>query len=259
MAWGAMLRALVLILASVAVSPARADTHFRLPSDPETARFVSSNLVAVFYHELGHALIDVLMLPVIGSEEDAADTLSALFINRFWPDGEAEALVSDTALGFRLYAERAERGGAETYWDQHALDQEREANLLCLFYGADPAGHGDLVAAHRLPDVRRVSCREEFVRATATWDSMLAGHPPQDSGRGLRLVVDAGRDDYTRLIAAQIDTINARVGLPLWVDVTVERCGEANAFYDLRARRIVMCLEYAEDLRRLYESRGTKP
>ncbi len=251
-----MRRAAVLALALLAALPARGEAVYRLPADPVAARFVASNLVAVFYHELGHALIDVLMLPVLGSEEDAADTLAALFITRLRQGAEAEALVADTALGFRLYGQEADRNGRdESYWGLHSLDAAREASLVCLFYGADPETRAGIAARLGLPAAQRDDCREDFTGAAARWDALLAVRPPQDGGRGLRLAVPADRDDLTRLIAFEIAAVNAEFGLPRWVDVSVERCGEANAFYDLRARRIVMCIEYAEDLARLFESR----
>lgn len=250
-----MLRVFLLGLALLAALPARSAAEYRLPGDPLAARFVASNLVAVFYHELGHALIDVLMLPVVGSEEDAADTLSALFMHRFQPDGAADTLVADTALGFRLYAALEDRTGGG-FRGPHALDLDRQAALLCLYYGADPSGHAAAAKALGLAEQRRGLCPEEFAQATAAWEAMLADHPPQDGGRGLRMAVPEGRDAYTRLIAAEVAAINAEFGLPVWVDVTVERCGEANAFYDLRARRIVMCIEYAEDLARLFAAQA---
>ena len=41
----------------------KADGSFVFPEDEDTASFITSNVVATFYHELGHALIDVLALP----------------------------------------------------------------------------------------------------------------------------------------------------------------------------------------------------
>lgn len=43
--------------------------------------FIEANLISICYHELGHALIDVMDLPVFGQEEDAADTASIVLID----------------------------------------------------------------------------------------------------------------------------------------------------------------------------------
>ena len=40
--------------------------------------FVTSNLISVFYHELGHAVIDTMQVPIFGQEEDAADVFSTI-------------------------------------------------------------------------------------------------------------------------------------------------------------------------------------
>ena len=247
-----MIRALALSLMLSLPLPARA-AQYVLPDDPDTADFVTANLIAVFYHEVGHALIDVLALPVLGREEDAADTLSALLIDRFWQEDAAVELVYAHALGFLLYAETSDEDDPG-YWGAHSLDMQRYYNLVCLFYGANPDERDDVAADLELPPERRESCPEEWEMAADSWGAMLDGMVPQDHGPGFRLVVPADRDPYTQIIAEEIAALNAEFGLPARVDVTVEVCGEANAFYDPRARRIVMCLEYAEDLARLYES-----
>lgn len=48
---------------------------------PEQDRFIAANILAVFYHELGHAVIDVEDLPIYGQEEDAADVFSIFMID----------------------------------------------------------------------------------------------------------------------------------------------------------------------------------
>lgn len=247
-----MIRALSLSLILCLPLPLRA-AEYALPDDPDTADFVTANLIAVFYHEVGHALIDVLDLPVLGREEDAADTLSALLIDRFWQEDAAVELVYANALGFLIYADAAE-GGDAGYWGAHSLDMQRYYNLVCLFFGANPDERADVADDLNLPPERRESCPEEWEMASDSWGVMLDGMVPQDHGPGLRMVVTADRDAYTQIIAAEVEAMNREFGLPVRVDVTVEVCGEANAFYDPRARRIVMCLEYAEELARLYES-----
>lgn len=251
---------LALALALTLAQPARAEETYFLPEDEAKARFVTSNLIAVFYHELGHALIDVLLLPVLGREEDAADTLSALFLDAMWEEEAATALAHDTALAFRFFAEESEREGWDaTYWGEHSLDMQRYYNLVCLFYGANPDLREDTATELDLPEERKELCPEEFTLAADSWGTMLADMPPQDSGPGLRLVVPEGRDDYTAIIAEEVKAVNAEYGLPSWIDVTVEVCGEANAYYDPRAKRIVMCLEYADEMERLWDKAHPQP
>ena len=43
--------------------------------------FVALNLISVFYHELGHTVIDTMQVPIFGQEEDAAEAFSILLID----------------------------------------------------------------------------------------------------------------------------------------------------------------------------------
>ncbi len=219
-----------------------------LPDDPAAAAFVRANLVSGLYHEAGHALIDVLGLPHAG-EEDAVDAFAALMIDRLWPDREAEALVRATADAFLLYAQV----GAKAPPGPHSLDVVRYYNLVCLFYGADPDARAALAVEFGLAEERWESCPEEAEAASSAWNERLAGMPPQDHGPGLRLVQKRDQDALTTLIASEIGRLNGEIGWPERVDVSVEPCDEANAFYDPRAKRIVICTEYAADLAALYD------
>ena len=245
-----MLRATALAL--LTALPAGAQTV--LPGEPGKAAFVRANLVATFYHEVGHALIDTLDLPVLGREEDAADMLSVLLIDRLWQDEAAGDLIRQVADAYILFDARSEtKGEGLPYWDTHSLDLQRYYNFVCLFYGADPDAREGLADELDLPTERRESCPEEYEQAANSWGAMLDGMPPQDNRPGFRLVVPADRDALTALVAEEVRALNGEYGLPQTIDVTVEPCGEPNAIYDPRARRIVMCTEYADDLGKLYE------
>ena len=63
--WAALLCALA--------AGASAQSAFQFPEDEAESAFIANEVIATFYHELGHALIDVLHLPVLGKQEDAAD------------------------------------------------------------------------------------------------------------------------------------------------------------------------------------------
>lgn len=237
-------------LAAALPGPILADVF---PVDPAAAAFVTANIAATLYHEVGHALIAIRKIKVEGSEEDAADALSALLIDRFHDEGAAQDLIRQVADAYLLYDAQGAAGGQRwIYGDAHSLDPARHDTLVCLFYGADAGARQDLADALGLPVQRRESCPAEFRAAADDWDRWLSAMPPQDHGPGLRLVVPPDRDALTATVAAQVRRLNGEYGLPVPVDVTVEPCGEANAFYDPRARRIVICTEYAAELARLY-------
>jgi hypothetical protein len=240
--------ALVLALWSL---PASA---FEMPEDEGAARFVASNLVATFYHEVGHALIDVLDLPVLGREEDAADTLSALLTHHIWNEDAATAIVYDAAFAYSAMVAEADRDGVEpAYADTHSLDQQRYYNLVCLYLGAAPEERAAVAEELGLPEDRASGCEEEFELADTSWGTLLDGMTPGEGAQGFRLVgSDPETDPVAAIVDEEIRTLNETYGLPVEITVVIEPCGEANAFYFGETQSITICTEYADDLVRLY-------
>lgn len=116
--------ALPLMVGPLTSAPALAETASDSRDEDPQADFVADNLVAIFYHELGHALIHQLDLPVLGREEDAADILSLLLIDDVWEPEVAEQIVANTAYAYALSA--AEREGDDPgFWDVHGHDMQR--------------------------------------------------------------------------------------------------------------------------------------
>src|SRR5205823_3815377 len=76
-----------------------------------------------FYHELGHALIDIHDLPAVGREEDAVDQLATLVMLLDDEPGEAKALT--TALGFRFSGHESQEAKHPIFWDEHSLNHQR--------------------------------------------------------------------------------------------------------------------------------------
>ena len=101
---------------------------------------VTSALLFVFLHELGHGLITIYKLPAVGREEDAADQLAGLVLIATGDSGVDVAMRG--AQFFRLLA----LSGAKTpFFDEHSLDAQRYYNLLCLVYGSNPDRLASLV------------------------------------------------------------------------------------------------------------------
>jgi hypothetical protein len=210
--------------------------------------FVQGNVLGTLYHEIGHAMIDVLQLPVLGQEEDAADTLAVVLTHNLWEEEDARSVATATALSFLL---TAGEGNEPAYWGVHGPDEQRFFNTVCLFYGADPDARADFAKENELPSERAEYCPEEFTLADESWGGLLAdvelveGVAPTAS---FRFVDPEDGSDVAALLADEVADLNTRFALPVTVTVRLEACDEANAFYDPADQSILICTEYVDYL-----------
>jgi len=219
--------------------------------DKKTADFVAANMIAIYYHELGHALIDILKLPIFGQEEDAADVLSAVLINDFFGEESAVRIAYATATGFlgERDIDAALREEVD-YWDVHGPDLQRYYTFVCLFFGANPDGRLDLARELRLPEGRMDTCEEEFEQANNSWGGVIDDLIENGGGRSIRYLADHRVGEVGKMagevIAAEVKAMNKDLSLPKRLLVRVEPCDTINAFYDLKTREIIMCTEFAD-------------
>ncbi len=131
-------------------------------SDAQIA-FVQGNVLSIFYHEFGHALVDVLQLPVLGQEEDAVDHLSVVLTHEMWEEDQARDTAWAAALSWRMSAdETGTEVDDESYAGVHGLDLQRHYTTVCLFYGANPEAREDFVTEFALPAERAEGCADEY-------------------------------------------------------------------------------------------------
>lgn len=236
-------------------SGASAQTVFAFPEDEAEAAFIANEVIATFYHELGHAMIDVLQLPVLGKEEDAADHLSVILMNDIWQEEAAANILASDATAYALLADQRAAGGEEpSYSDEHSLDMQRYYTVVCLFYGANPQARQGLADELGLPPERAERCPAEWEAAAGSWDAVLADATPGGDNLGLAMAAGQEGQPLADLIAEEVAGINERFGLPVQVSVEVADCGEANAFYSPDARSITICNEYAQNLQAMWEA-----
>lgn len=228
--------------------------------DKGTRDFVSANLIAIYYHELGHALIDVMKLPIFGQEEDAADVLSAVMIQHLFEEKDAQAIARATAVGFLGAQSISELERSEVaYWDVHGPDLQRYYNFACLMYGANPDLRETLANELQLPKPRRRTCADEFEQADGAWGPVIDGLEDQGGGSSIRFLADHRVSSIGRfaadVLSREVIAMNRDLSLPKRLLVRVERCDTINAFYDPKRREIIMCTEFAEYLARVANRR----
>lgn len=224
--------------------------------DADRKDFVSSNLIAIFYHELGHALIDIMKLPIYGQEEDAADVLSALLVHESFDEETAVRVAYATAFAYlQDHERRSEAGYDVAYWDVHGPDLQRYFTFVCLFYGANPSRREAIARELNLPSGRQRTCEEEYRQAAEAWGPVMDQLREAGAGRTIRFLADHRADIYGKLtadvIAAEVKTMNGDLSLPKRLLVRVEGCGVSNAFYSPKMREITMCTEFARELAKM--------
>lgn len=220
--------------------------------------YVRDNLIATLYHELAHALIDTMKLPVLGQEEDAADVLSTLLIHERHAEEEATRMVRNAANGFAGDAKKMEDHGAD--WDMsddHGPHRQRYYNIVCIFYGANPAARAGFAEEMGLPEERAQKCEGEYELASASWSAVLdrLKELPQGATLGFQKKPRTQLDEQAgEAISATIERLNEIYQFPAKLRVVLKLCGSRDkgydAFYIGDRKKITICTEYVRDLYR---------
>ena len=126
----------------------------------------------VIYHEIGHALIHELELPITGREEDVADQFATVVLTSYNPYA--------TLWAARFFREVGDPGHAgvkrqeldpSAFADEHALDEQRFYNIICWTYGASPENRQVLLTL--MPVERAARCPAEFRQIERAWQTLL--------------------------------------------------------------------------------------
>jgi hypothetical protein len=143
----------------------------RFSSTPGQEYVVPGTIMFALMHETGHALVDVLALPVTGREEDAVDQLATKLLLEQGAIGDSLAFG---AVGW--FATSAQHGSLDSLAlaDDHSLDQQRVYNLICWIEGRAPGRYPEIVSHGWLPEHRREKCPDEYARLSASWRRLLA-------------------------------------------------------------------------------------
>ena len=138
---------------------------------PEDA--IVGPFVDVVLHELAHAVVDILKIPVLGREEDAADAIAAFILVQFGKE-VARRTITGSAL---LYARLASSPQViNDYSDVHGLAAQRFYNVLCIGYGWDHDLFNDFVQKGYLPRGRAATCAREYDQILYAYRMLIAPH-----------------------------------------------------------------------------------
>jgi hypothetical protein len=139
--------------------------------------------IDVFLHEAGHAMVDLLKLPVLGREEDAADQIAAYVVLKL-PKEQKRRLILGNAYSYAselkvrsardLSRRRLEVGRHIAFADEHGTPAQRLYALLCVAYGSDPQLFIDVVEKGYLPKERAEGCGDEYKQIDFAYRKLIS-------------------------------------------------------------------------------------
>lgn len=232
--------------------------------------FVRANLEFTLFHELGHMLIDELALPVLGTEEDAADRIAVVAMVLARRERAPEDIIPWLfAVAGDWYTEwELGDGGRERtpipYWEQHPLEIQRFHSIVCLVFGSNPDRLDGLVDTELLPFERAVSCEREYRLAHRGVQWVLDTHgqrgQPGQAG-AIRVRYLAARPEQRALadwaaasgIAETIgERLAARLRLPRDIAIEFDDCpGNPDAVWRQDLGQVSICYQLLEHFREL--------
>lgn len=239
-------------------APALAADASRLTDDQkaEAMDFAMHDAIFTLYHESGHLLVHELGLPVLGKEEDAADSLAVVQIFKNTDDAdELFNTMNDVADGWYYSSLNMTDEDIDTY-DDHSLDIQRANTMVCMMVGANPDEFGETADAYEMDADQQDACAETYQQAVDSWDKELAPHRAKTPGPEIPVTYEkAGRyrqyaDELKsrKILESLAEELRTNYALPGPVSIRGALCDEANAYYDPEDHSITYCYELAADM-----------
>ena len=232
----------------------------------DNIEFVSGNMIFATVHEVGHMLIAEMGLPVLGREEDAADSFATITGLKL-AGPLSDRILTQSARGWFMSDQRNQKQKVKTvFYDEHGLDRQRAYNIVCLMVGGNPEKFSKLADMTKLPEERQGTCQGDFSNASWSWNKALEPHIRKaDQPKTNISVVYSDTKKYAvyqrgfreiRLLEILAEHLSDRFGWRGPISLVMEECGEPAARWDLSDRKIHICYELAVDFADMYRNYG---
>jgi hypothetical protein len=236
----------------------------------ELAEFVAGNMLFVLLHEMAHAAVSEMGIPVLGKDEDAADSFAATRLIKLG-SGFSDQVVVDSAKGWFMSDRRDKKeGDAVPYYDAHGFNLQRAYQFVCFLVGSNEDKFKNLANETKLPKDRQESCKGDYSKALNAWDSVLKPHlraPDQPKakidvtygdGKGkLETVSQVARS--IQLLEPVAELVAGQFVWPAPFALEMQSCGFINAAWVASTHKLTLCYELAADFAELYRAYGAAP
>jgi DNA-binding XRE family transcriptional regulator len=225
--------------------------------------FVVGNMLFVGFHELGHGIIHELGLPVLGKEEDAADSFATIALININTNFSNRVLVQAARGWFLMDRRDRKQGDMLAFYDEHGLDKQRAYQIVCFLVGWNEDRFKELADWVQMPASRQDTCAGDYSNAQFSWNAELKPHlrAPDQPKSKIDVVYEpvAGKlDVFARSFRAIgfLETIAGYAAdIVVWphpISLVMKSCGFANAEWKVEVRQEILCYEMADDFVELY-------
>ena len=257
---------LFLTIRDTASSPAVAapDVSETPTLSPADRSFVLGNVGFALLHEFGHVVIRTFDIPLLGLEENSADTLAAvslILLDRERPEAGFGEVLGVTALAQEFVWESGlEREQSEVIlWAQHDLSARRFARLVCLIYGSNPDRYAWVAKAADMEEIRAEGCRDEWRIAERAmhWVRETYGIPPNKRASQPSAAIDVSYGTpldptetaltemlrQSELLERLARYMQTQFAFPEPITIRLTHCRAPNAYWDEEYREVTLCFE----------------
>jgi hypothetical protein len=231
----------------------------------DRVEFVLGNTLFILLHEMGHVHFSEMKLPVLGREEDEADTFAAITMLRVGT-GFSERVLANASQGWFFSDRRNQQTGAKPlYYDEHDLSPQRAYQIVCLMVGSDPAKFKSLADDAKMPESRQQSCKRDYAKAVRSWDMVLAPYRRAADQPETKINVIYGDAQGNFEVFARsfrsvrmLETVAERsasfYAWPAPFTMEMLSCDGPNASWDDETRRLKVCYQLPFDFAQLYQA-----
>lgn len=229
----------------------------------DRVEFVVGNTLFILLHELGHVHFSEMHLPVLGREEEEADTFATITLLKIGTSF-SQRVLANASQGWFLSERRNEQTRAKPlYYDEHDLSPQRAYQIVCLMVGSDSAKFKKLADDAKMPESRQQSCKRDYSKASQSWDMVLAPYRRGPDQPATKINISYGDAEenfqgFARAFRAIhiLETVAERsASTYVWsapFTLEMRSCDGPNAGWDDETRIVKICYQLPFDFAQLY-------
>jgi len=214
---------------------------------------------------MGHVHFSEMKLPVLGREEDEADTFAAITMLKVGTSF-TERVLANASQGWFFSERRNQQTGAKPlYYDAHALSPQRAYQIVCLMVGSDPAKFKALADDAKMPESRQESCKRDYAKALRSWEMVLAPYRRAADQPETKINIIYGDAQgifelfarsfrATRLLETVAERSASSYVWPAPFTMEMVSCDGPNASWDDETRTLKLCYQLPFDFAQLYQA-----